>query len=334
VVNHYGPTETTIGCVDFAIEPGDASPDGVVPLGRPFAHMRAYVLDDRLRPVAPGVRGELYMAGVQLARGYLGRPGLTGQRFVACPYGGPGERMYRTGDLARWSVLVPGVLEFLGRVDDQVKLRGFRIELGEIEAALAARPGVARAVAMVREDRPGDRRLIGYVAGGAEAGGAEGGVPLDGRSLRDAVADVLPDYMVPAAVIVLDELPVTANGKLDRRALPAPDFAAACAGRRPGTPREEALCRLFADVLGLDSVGVDDEFFVLGGHSLLATRLLSRIRSELGVELGLRAVFETPTVAGLAARLDSGAPRPRLRPRLRRRDAGIPAVVSRTDGDR
>ena len=294
--NLYGPTEASVDVTYWECLPG-AGRD-VVPVGRPVANTRVFVLDSWLRLVPAGVAGELYVAGVQLGRGYLGRAGLTAGRFVACPFGA-GERMYRTGDLVRWSA--GGELVFLGRADDQVKVRGHRVELGEVEAVLAGLPGVAQAVAVVREDRPGDRRLVGYVVPGP--GGGAGGA-----GLRELAGRVLPEYMVPAAVVEVAELPLTPNGKVDRRALPAPDLAGLAGSRRPRTPQEEVLCEIFADVLGLPRVGIDDSFFELGGHSLLATRLAARVRSVLGAELGIRSVFESPTVAGLAARLDGARP--------------------------
>ncbi|WP_435865720.1 amino acid adenylation domain-containing protein, partial [Streptomyces xanthochromogenes] len=286
VVNGYGPTETTTFASAHPVRrPFDYA--GALPIGRPLDNTRLYVLDDHLGLVAPGVPGELYIAGAGLARGYLRRPAQTAERFVADPHGPAGTRMYRTGDLVRWSR--DGEIEYLGRADQQVKLRGFRIEPGEIESALVAHPSVAQAAVVVREDRPGDKRLVAYVVG----------EDVDTAALRRHASEALPDYMVPAAFVLLDTLPLTGNGKLDRRALPAPDLSSDSTGRAPRDPAEEVLCGLFADVLGRPSVTIDDHFLRLGGHSLLATRLVSRIRTAFGVRITVRDMFQHPTVAQL-----------------------------------
>ena len=300
VLNLYGSSEVSADST-FA-----QCREGLAPIGRPIWNTRVYVLDDRLRPAPPGVPGELYVAGAGLARGYLGRPGLTAGRFVACPFGAAGERMYRTGDVVRWNTA--GELEFLGRADDQVKIRGFRVELGEVESALLWIPGVSRCAVVVDHTGPDEgARLIGYVSPVPET-------RLDPVELRAALAGALPDHMVPAAIVVLDALPSTPSGKVDRLALPAADFAAFVLGRDPRDEREAALCRLFAEVLGLERVGIDDVFFELGGHSLLALHLISRIRAALAVDLDIQDVFEAPTVAGLAGRLrPASADRPALR---------------------
>ncbi|MFE6051424.1 amino acid adenylation domain-containing protein [Kitasatospora sp. NPDC056446] len=308
LVNGYSPVENMIFTMCHTALAADTSAVSL-PVGRPIAGKRVYVLDSFLNLVPPGVAGELYMAGPGLARGYAAQPALTSERFVANPFE-PGTRMYRTGDLVRWRA--DGVMEFLGRADQQVKIRGFRIELGEVEAALSRCEGIRQAVVLAREDTPGDKRLVGYVVGETDTDPAA----LDPADLREQVAAFLPEYMVPSAVVVLEAIPRTPNGKLDRKALPAPDYSAASTGRAPRTPQEEILCALFAEVLGLDAVGIDDSFFALGGHSLLATRLISRIRTALNAELGIRTVFEARTVAALAQRLSAaGKARPALRPR-------------------
>ncbi|WAZ19304.1 amino acid adenylation domain-containing protein [Streptomyces cinnabarinus] len=285
--NLYGPTEAAVDVTYHACAPEASGP---VPIGRPVWNTRLYVLDAGLQPCPPGVPGELYLAGRQLADGYLRRAELTASRFVADPFGPAGTRMYRTGDLARWTA--DGEIEYLGRTDHQVKLRGQRIELGEIETALTAQPGVDGACALVREDR-----LVGYVTGGA-----------DPVAVRAALARELPEHMVPAAVVALDAFPLSPNGKLDRRELPAPLFAGGESARRPATAREETLTLVFAQVLGVEQVGPDDAFFDLGGTSLLAVRLVARIRQEFGAELTIGSLFEAPTPAALAARLDDTGP--------------------------
>ncbi|MFE9686822.1 amino acid adenylation domain-containing protein [Streptomyces sp. NPDC006285] len=316
----YGPTEITLCTTQLPLTDAGSTPQ-VIPIGRPMDNARIRVLDSALRPVPPGVTGELYVCGTGLARGYLGRPALTAERFVADPYGAPGERMYRTGDLARWTA--DGCLHFAGRSDQQVKIRGFRVEPGEVEAQLVGHSEVARAAVVVRDDRQGGRRLVAYA------------VPVEGTApspagLRTHLVASLPEYQVPAEVLILDRLPVTRNGKLDRDALPDPGQTATGRGRAPRTPHEEVLVRLFAEVLGVDRAGVDDDFFALGGHSLTALRLAGRARTALGVELRIQDLFTAPTVAALARILrDRGEPRPSLTARTPRPDR-VPASYAQS----
>ncbi|MFF0817411.1 amino acid adenylation domain-containing protein [Rhodococcus sp. NPDC003318] len=309
--NLYGPTEAAVEvtlAADLTARLDGAT--GATEIGGPGSNVDLYVLDPGLRPTLPGVAGELYLGGVQVARGYLGRPGLTAQRFVADPYGAPGTRLYRTGDLVRWTA--GGELDFLGRIDDQVKIRGLRIELGEVEAALEALPQVARAVAAVATNNAGAPVLVGYVVPAASVDAAAPGA--DPAALRAALVGTVPDHLVPALIIPIDTVPVSFNGKLDRKALPRPDFDGAPQSRAPRTELEAAMCAAFADALGVETVGVDDDFFALGGHSLTAIRLVNALRSELGVDLAIRSVFDAPTVAQLAevAQRARGVARPAL----------------------
>jgi acyl carrier protein len=285
----YGPTETTVWSSALQLESGYGS----TPLGGPIANTAFYVLDEWNRPVPLGVAGELFIGGDGVARGYHERPELNAEKFVPNPFGE--GNLFRTGDLVRWRE--NATLEFLGRIDHQVKLRGFRIELGEIEAVLAEQPEVAAAVALVREDVPGDPRLVAYVVPAA-------GRDLDINELRRATRSQLPGFMVPTRFVTLDAFPVTPNGKIDRAALPAPDRVEAAmtdAHLPPRTPVEALTAAIWQEVLGLDSVGIDDNFFDLGGHSLLAVKMLARLQGELGVSIRLRHFFDASTVRHVSA---------------------------------
>nr|WSW49582.1 amino acid adenylation domain-containing protein [Streptomyces sp. NBC_01001] len=314
VVNAYGQSESFYATT-FAVDGDMQAGAGSTPVGTPLGNMRAYVLGPGLTPLPPGAVGELYVGG-SVGRGYHGRAELTAERFVADPFGPSGSRMYRTGDLARWNA--DGRLEYAGRGDAQVKVRGFRVEPGEVEAAVTAHPGVAQAVVIACEGRAGSssKQLVAYVVPAVTGDGTKTG---DGsgpstKELHGFVSERLPDFMVPAAFMLLDRLPLAPNGKLDRAALPEPEYNGA-AYRAPRTSREETLAKLFAEVLGVDRVGIDDGFFELGGHSLLATRLISRARAEMGIEIPIRKIFDLPSVAALATwSEESAAPR---RPSLR-----------------
>ena len=297
MINGYGPTETTV----YATISAPLTPDSaVVPIGTPVPGAALFVLDEWLRPVPPGVVGELYVAGRGVGVGYVRRAGLTASRFVACPFAGgaPGTRMYRTGDLVRWGA--DGQLHYFGRADEQVKIRGYRIELGEIQTALTALDGVDHAAVIAREDRPGDKRLVGYITGTAD--------PIAARA---ALAERLPGYMVPAAIVMLPTLPLTANGKLDTRALPAPEYLDVDRYRAPADAVEEILAGIYAQILGLDRVGVDDSFFDLGGDSISSMQVVARARAA-GVLCRPRDIFVEQTVARLArvARVTVGAAGP------------------------
>ncbi|WP_338868536.1 non-ribosomal peptide synthase/polyketide synthase [Myxococcus stipitatus] len=310
--NLYGPTEDTTYSTFSLVSPDSTSEPTI---GKPLAGSQAFILDSSLQPLPIGVPGELFLAGAGLARGYLSRPDLTAERFIPNPFGIPGARMYRTGDRVRW--LPDGQLEYLGRIDFQVKLRGFRIELGEIEALLHQHPSVHQAILLAREDIPGDKRLVAYLS-------PRPGSSLDASVLRSFLKDKLPEYMVPSAFVLLPALPLNPNGKIDRKALPAPDasqHASAAAFVAPRNPTEATLASLFSEVLRVPRVGALDDFFALGGHSLVATQAIFRIRTAFGVELPLRALFESPSVALLAERIQSAVrsahlpPKPPLKPR-------------------
>ncbi|MBT2417102.1 amino acid adenylation domain-containing protein, partial [Streptomyces sp. ISL-24] len=298
MINGYGPTEGTVFTTLFVVN-GNYGGTGPMPIGTPIAGTRLRVLDHALRPVPTGVPGELYVCGDGLGRGYVNRPGITAERFVADPYGAPGERMYRTGDLVRW--LPDGNLDFVSRTDFQVKIRGLRVELGEIEAALAAHPEVAQALVLAREDQPGSKRLVAYVV--PDAVDRE----PSPQELKEAVGRSLPAYMVPSAVVVLPAFPLNPNGKVDRRALPSPEEAQ---GDRPQTvaprtPAEELLAGIWGEVLGVERFGVEDNFFDLGGDSIRSIQVISRIRELFVIDLPARALFDNPTVADLATAIEA-----------------------------
>ncbi|MGB8944357.1 MAG: amino acid adenylation domain-containing protein, partial [Streptomyces sp.] len=304
VINSYGPSETFYATAHL-LDPGEPYADGV-PIGRPFPGVRAYVLSPSLTLLPPGTPGELYLAGA--GRGYHGQSVMTAERFVPDPYGPPGARMYRTGDIAR---LTPeGELQHLGRIDTQVKIRGYRVEPGEIEAALTSHPRIAQAAVVIQRSGDTTPYPAAYLV---PAPGASVPAPDE---LREHLAERLPEYMVPSAYVPLDRLPLSPNGKLDLKALPAPDLTSTTPFRAPRTDREKVLAGLFAEVLGVERVGIDDGFFELGGHSLLATRLINRARAELGIEIPIRKIFDLPMVSALAAwTTESAVP---LRPKLRR----------------
>jgi len=293
--NLYGPTEATVDVTAWACTAEVMQHS--VPIGRPIDNVQIYVLDGELEPVPVGVAGELYIGGAGVARGYLNRPGLTGERFVPDAYASePGGRMYRTGDVGRWQA--DGTIEFLGRNDGQVKVRGYRIELGEIEARLAEHRSVREAVVITREDAPGDKWLVAYYTR------AEGEEPVNGEALRSHLLTQLPGYMVPSAYVELERMPLTLNGKVDRRSLPKPERGSGAEHETPQTPTEEILAGIWAEVLRLERVGRQANFFELGGHSLLTTQIISRVRGALEVDVPLRFLFEAPELSEFAARVE------------------------------
>ena len=298
-VNAYGPTEATVIVTSGTIAPL-TNETGAPHIGRPLDNTQIYILNRRLQPCPVGVAGELYMGGDQLARGYLNRPELTAEKFVPSPFSEvPGARLYKSGDLAKYQA--NGNIEFVGRIDHQVKIRGFRIELGEVEAILLQHPKLKAAIVIAREDRPSDKRLVAYVV-------ARPDVTIAGGELRDFLRERLPEYMIPTAFVELSSLPLTRNGKVDRRALPVPDYALAADHADfvpPRTSLEESLAEMWGRLLGIERVGVNQSFFESGGHSLLATQLVSHVREAFEVELPLRDFFESPTIAGLAAAIES-----------------------------
>ena len=293
LINEYGPTETVVGCCVYRVPPGALRP-GVVPIGRPIANTKLYVLDSLQQPVPIGIPGELYIGGEGVATGYLNRPQLTAERFLSNPFDPTGaSRLYRSGDRVRY--LADGNLECLGRIDHQIKLRGYRVEPGEIESVIKEHPSVADAAVLLREDTPGDQRLVAYLVPTPNA-------VLDVESLRERVRRFMPEHMCPAAWVTLASLPLTPNGKLDRRALPTPTGAAPSA-REICPPRNETegrLIQIWREVLQVEQVGVHDNFFDLGGHSLLLVRLHDRIQEGLGVQFPLIELFRHPTIARLA----------------------------------
>ena len=299
LINEYGPTETVVGCCTYEVAAGDPA-SGSVPIGRPIANTQLYILDRHLKPVPIGVMGELYIGGAGVARGYLNRPELNQERFLADPFTRQtGSRMYKTGDLARYRK--DGILEYLGRVDNQVKVRGYRIELGEIEATLASDPSVKSCAVLVREDEPGNKQLVGYVVP------REGSSPTV-ESLRQSLKQKLPEYMVPAHFVFLDSIPLTQNGKVDRKALPAPSFGNVPTEGESGEPRtetEKALAEIWSKLLKVERIGIHDDFFDFGGHSLMAMKLVSQIEERFGMNMPLAEFLEAPTIAGLAEKLGS-----------------------------
>ncbi|HET6731342.1 amino acid adenylation domain-containing protein, partial [Mycobacterium sp.] len=294
--NFYGPTETVINASRYKVESTQGT--RIVPIGKPKINTQLHLLDDALQPVPVGVIGEIYIGGTHVARGYHRRPGLTAERFVADPFT-PGARLYRSGDLARRNA--DGDIEFVGRADEQVKIRGFRIELGEVAAAISVDPSVGQAVVVVKDLPHLGKSLVGYLTPATE------GESVDVGRIRARVAAALPDYMTPAGYVVLDEIPITAHGKIDRDALPTPEIDSRTEFRAPAAGTEQTIAEMFAELLGLDQIGADDSFFELGGHSLLATKLVASVRTRCGVDLGVRDIFELGTVAALAERVDAGA---------------------------
>jgi acyl carrier protein len=288
IVNGYGPTEASIFCTTYA---SHRNASRIAPIGRPLGNTQIYILDSRGQPVPVGVAGEIYIGGAGVARGYLSRPELTAERFLQDPYSkDPTARMYKSGDLGRW--LADGNIEYLGRNDQQVKIRGFRIELGEIEAKLMAQEEVREAVVLAREDQPGDKRLVAYVV-------AREGCTPDAAGLRANLAQELADYMLPAAYVLLEAFPLTANGKLDRKALPAPEGDAYCSRgyEAPQGEIEEALAAIWSNLLTRDAIGRHDNFFELGGHSLLAIQVMTKVKHEFDVDIPLDRLFANPTIA-------------------------------------